>query len=219
MDGESRSPVATLATLAGSLTFENLPDDKKGEIFMHWLATQCDETQHNFLNSAKQLVDNGITMNSNFFHYVIIGSKLTSSFLNQPYIDLLNSRLEDLIGEDQAMVTFVNHGETCVAAPIPRVHEIVAGLMVKHLMFAEGICFKLDSHGVSEPEHTPMYLDCLTEIIDAMIETVHELGEPEAIAKLILFKDMRDSDKRISFEFDIVLLDGQRRKAIYFGPK
>lgn len=218
----SNSTVATLTTMSASLTFKNLPDDKKAEVFLHWLQDQSAQNKANFLDQVKQVINNGITENPNFYHYVIIDSNLTSLFVDQRYIDMINVRLNDSMGEDVAMVAFVDgNGEKCVVGPLDKIYEVIVALTLKDPRFAKGVCFKLDPQGLDNDEHTPMYLSCLNEILDSTVEALYYVAPTPANADTLLsaFNSVRNPDTRISLDFEITLLDGTKRKVAYFAPK
>lgn len=209
---DTRPKVATLTTLTASLTFENLPDDKKEEAFLHWLSTQSPEKKVAFLDRARNLVNNGVTENPGLYHYIVIHSTLTEFFLNQRCIDMLNERLEDLIGEDQAMVAFVSYATTTVAAPYPEIHEITEALNTQQPKFSYGICFKVAPIGVTEDEHEPMFFQFLDEFIDGIVDSILSLTTPEDAHRLIqAFKPIRKPENRVSWDFDVTVNEKKRR--------
>lgn len=214
-EASANSKITSLTTLSAALTFENLPDDKKEEALLHWLSTQSLPKQQDFLDRAKQVVNNGVTENTGFYHYVIIHSSLTEMFLSQNFIDVLNTRVEDLIGEDEVMVAFVNYGTKAVAAP--ECHKTTAALDAQQPKFSNGICFKLSNSGLEEAEHLPMYFQCLDELLDGIIETVHHLVQQDANRLFDVFRPLRKSENRITYDFDIVV-DGQKRHFLYIMP-
>lgn len=212
--------IPSLTTLSAALTFENLPDDKKKEAFLQWLSTQSDETKVGFLDEVKQLVNDGITLDSNYYHYVIIGCSLTELFLQQEYIDFLNGRVDDLIGRDRAMVVFVNRGSKSSVAPLPNMIELIEAIEKKRPLFVEGICFKLDGKRLRADDHTPMYFNGLQYLIDGMIETIRHFNDGFVIRAetRATLKELREAETRISFDFEITF-NGETRKVAYFAPR
>jgi hypothetical protein len=216
-DTAENSKVTSLTTLSAALTFENLPDNKKEEALLHWLSTQSPAKQQDFLAKAKQLVNNGVTENAGYYHYVIIHSSLTETFLSQRFINVLNGRLEDQIGGDQVKAAFVNYSNIYVVALDINSHEIIASLNAQQPMMSEGICFKLAVNGVTKTEHDPMYLDCLHELLDNVAETVYHICDQQYCMRLLEpFRPMRKSQNSRSYDFDI-FVNGQKRHFLYFA--